>query len=387
MRIASVTDYREAARRRLPTFLFEYIDGGAYDEVTLRNNVKDLQQVALRQRVLRDVSELDVSTQLFGDTLGLPVVLAPVGLTGLYARRGEVQAARAARRHGVPQCLSTMAVCSIEEVAGAVAAPWFQLYMLKDRGFMREMLARAWAAGSRVLVFTVDLPVPGARYRDMRSGLIPQPGLGGSLRRLGQLACRPEWVWGVGINGRPHQLGNVAPVLGRQSGLEDFLGWVSGNFDPSVTWKDLDFIRAEWPGPIVIKGVLDPDDAVEAVRVGAEGIVVSNHGGRQLDGAISSARALPRIADRVGNDLTVLVDGGVRSGLDVARMLALGASGVMLGRAWVYALAARGEAGVDHVLSLITAELKVAMALTGVCRVQDFNREALENRTDSQPVI
>ena len=378
MKIASSGDYREAARRRLPEFLFEYIDGGSYDEVTLRRNVEDLQALALRQRVLRDVSELDLSTELFGERLEMPVVLAPVGLTGMYARRGEVQAARAARANGVVQCLSTMSVCSIEEVSQSVGAPWFQLYMIKDRGFMRELMARAWAAGSRVLVFTVDLPVPGARYRDVRAGLAPAPGPAGAMRRFWQLATRPEWVWDVGLRGGPHKLGNIAPVLGERSGMEDFLGWTRKNFDASVTWADLDFIRSEWKGPVVVKGVLDADDAREAVRVGADGIVVSNHGGRQLDGVVSSARALPKIADTVGDDLTVLVDGGVRSGLDVARMLSLGARGVMLGRAWVYALGARGEQGVDRVLKLMAAELRVAMALTGVTKVSDFNRSCLE---------
>lgn len=378
MQIASSGDYREAARRRLPEFLFEYIDGGSYDEVTLRRNVDDLRALALRQRVLRDVAELDLSTEIFGERLEMPVVLAPVGLTGMYARRGEVQAARAAKANGVPQCLSTMSVCSIEEVTEAVRAPWFQLYMIKDRGFMRELMARAWAAGSRVLVFTVDLPVPGARYRDVRAGLAPAPGAAGAMRRFWQLATRPQWVWDVGLNGGPHNLGNIAPVLREQSGMEDFLGWTRKNFDASVTWSDLDFIRAAWNGPVVIKGVLDTDDAREAVRAGADGIVVSNHGGRQLDGVVSSARALPKIADKVGGDLTVLVDGGVRSGLDVARMLSLGAQGVMLGRAWVYALGARGEAGVDHVLKLMAAELRVAMALTGVTKVSDFNRSCLD---------
>lgn len=378
MMIASAMDYREAARRRLPEFLFEYIDGGSYDEVTLARNVEDLRRVALRQRVLRDVSALDLSTVVFGEPMDLPVVLAPVGLTGLYARRGEVQAARAARAHGVVQCLSAMSVCSIEEVSQAVCPPWFQLYMLRDRGFMRELLARAWTAGSRVLVFTVDLPVPGARYRDVRSGLTQGPGVAGALRRVWQLAARPAWVWDVGLKGRPHSLGNVAPVLGETSGLEDFLGWIGRNFDPRITWADLDFIRSEWKGKVVIKGILDPDDARDAVRAGADGLVVSNHGGRQLDGALSTAVALPRVVDRVGGELTILADGGVRSGLDVARMLSLGADAVMLGRAWVYALAACGEAGVDHLLGLMASELRVAMALTGVSRISDFGASCIE---------
>ena len=378
MRIASPLDYRELARRRLPRFLFDYIDGGAYAEVTLRRNVEDLEAVALRQRVLRDVSDIDLSTELFGRRQALPVVLGPVGLSGLSVRRGEAQAARAADGAGVPMCLSTMSVCSLDEVAGAITNPlWFQLYMTRDRGFMRDLLARAKAAGCRTLVLTVDLPVAGARYRDVRSGLVPAPGLAGRIARWAQIASRPRWAWDVGLHGRPHQLGNIAPVLGRASGLEDFFGWIGANFDPSVTWKDLDFVRANWDGPLVLKGVLDPDDAREAVRVGADGIVVSNHGGRQLDGVVSSARALPGIADAVGDRMTVLVDGGVRSGLDVVRMLALGAKGVLLGRAWAYALAGGGQAGVTHMLRLMQAEMRVAMALTGETRVSELDRGCL----------
>jgi L-lactate dehydrogenase (cytochrome) len=308
----------------------------------------------------------------------LPIALGPIGLAGMNARRGEVQAARAAAAAGVPFCLSTVSACAIDEVAAGAKAPfWFQLYMIRDRGFMRELLAKARAAGCPVLVFTVDMPVPGSRYRDVRSGLAGAPGLAGALRRLGQAALRPDWAWDVGVCGRPHQLGNVAPVLGANSGLEDFFAWMRNNFDPTVSWKDLEFIRREWDGPLVIKGVLDADDAREAAAIGAEGLIVSNHGGRQLDGVLSTARALPPIAEAVGDRMTVLADGGVRSGLDVARMLALGAKGVLLGRAWAYALAGRGEAGVAHLLQLMEAELKVAMALTGVTSADRFGPDAL----------
>lgn len=378
MKAASVADYRVLARRRLPHFLFEYIDGGSYGEVTLRRNVADLEQVALRQRVLRDVSALDLSTRFFGRSVDMPVALAPVGLAGMNARRGEVQAARAAAAANIPFCLSTVSACPIDEVASAVPqALWFQLYMIRDRGFMRDLLVKAREARCSTLLFTVDMPVPGTRYRDYRSGLAGASGMAGGLRRLLQGAMRPRWAWDVGIRGRPHSLGNVAPVLGDRTGLEDFFAWMRGNFDPSVSWCDLEFIRAEWDGPLVIKGILDPEDARQAAKLGADGIVVSNHGGRQLDGVPSTASALPAIADAVGGDLTILADGGVRSGLDVVRLLALGAQGVLLGRAWAYALAGGGEAGVRHILELIRAEMRVAMALTGVTGIDQITRDIL----------
>lgn len=377
-RIASVSDYRELARRRLPHFLFEYVDGGSYDEITLRRNQDDLRQISLRQRVMRDVSTLDVSTTLLGQASRLPIALAPIGLAGMLARRGEVQAARAAHDFGVPFTLSTVSACSLGEVTRAVTDPvWFQLYMIRDRGFMRDLIARAQAARCSALVFTVDMPVPGARYRDYRSGLAGAAGPAGTLRRMGQAMLRPDWAWDVGVMGRPHKLGNVAPVLGKRSGLDDFFAWMRANFDPGVTWRDLEWVRSEWKGPLVLKGVLDSDDARAAVGSGADGLVVSNHGGRQLDGVPSSARALPVIAQAVGGQTTILADGGIRSGLDVVRMLALGANGVLIGRAWAYALAARGEAGVAHVLRLIEAEMRVAMALTGVTRIADITPDIL----------
>ncbi|TCJ39145.1 FMN-dependent L-lactate dehydrogenase LldD [Parafrankia sp. BMG5.11] len=375
---ASALDYRELARRRLPRFLFDYIDGGSYSEVTLGRNLADLGQIALRQRVMRDVSDLDLSCELFGTRYALPVALAPIGLAGLNARRGERQAARAAETRGVPFTLSTVSACTIEEVASATTAPfWFQLYMIRDRGFMRDLMARAKSAGCVALVFTVDMPVPGSRYRDYHSGLAGAPGFTGSVRRAWQAALRPGWAWDVGLHGRPHSLGNVAPVLQDSSGIEDFFAWMRANFDPSVSWRDLDFIRAEWDGPLIIKGILDAEDAEQAVKLGADGIVVSNHGGRQLDGVPSTARALAPIVQSVAGRLTIMADGGVRSGLDVVRMLALGADAVLIGRAWAYALAARGQAGVDHVLSLIEAEMRVAMALTGTTSIAQITEDIL----------
>ncbi|WP_298808670.1 FMN-dependent L-lactate dehydrogenase LldD [uncultured Sphingomonas sp.] len=375
MIISAPTDFREAARRRLPRFLFDYIDGGANAEHTLRRNVEDLSGIALRQRVLRDVADLHLDTELFGRKLAMPVVLAPVGLTGMYARRGETQAARAAAKAGVPFTLSTVSVCSIAEVQAASSAPiWFQLYVLKDRGFMRDALERAQAAGVQTLIFTVDMPVPGSRYRDRHSGM---SGPGAPVRRVAQAMTHPHWAWNVGLRGRPHDLGNISAYRGHPTALEDYIGWLGANFDPSISWRDLEWIRDFWKGSMVIKGILDEGDARDAVRFGADGIVVSNHGGRQLDGVLSSARALPAIADAVSGSLKILADSGIRSGLDVVRMLALGADTVMIGRAFIYALAAAGEAGVSELLNLFAAEVRVAMALTGAKSIADLDRGAL----------
>ncbi|WP_345247996.1 FMN-dependent L-lactate dehydrogenase LldD [Pigmentiphaga soli] len=376
MIISSCTDYRAAAQSKLPPFLFHYVDGGAYAERTLRRNVDDLADIALRQRVLRNMSELSLETRLFGETLAMPVALAPVGLAGMLARRGEVQAARAADRKGIPFTLSTVSVCPIEEVAPGLSRPmWFQLYVLKDRGFMRNALERAQAAGCSTLVFTVDMPVPGARYRDAHSGM---SGPRAEWRRYLQAMRHPAWSWDVGLFGRPHDLGNVSAYRGRPTGLEDYIGWLAANFDPSISWKDLEWIRDFWKGPMVIKGILDPEDARDAVRFGADGIVVSNHGGRQLDGVLSSARALPPIADAVKGQLAILADGGVRNGLDVVRMLALGADTVLLGRAFAYALAVGGEAGVANLLGLIEREMRVAMTLTGAKSIAEINVDLLD---------
>jgi L-lactate dehydrogenase (cytochrome) len=358
------------ARARLPHFLFEYLDGGSYDEATLRRNVDDLQAIALKQRVLRDVSNIDLSADLFGKRWAMPVGLGPVGLAGLYARRGEVQAARAAAAANVPFALSTVGACSLREVARLGNVPWYQLYFVKDRGFVAQMIDTAREAGCEALVLTVDLAVPGSRYRDARAA-------GAGLRRAVQLASRPGWLWDVGLHGKPHSLGNLEPIVGSKAPLSDFQAWIHANFDPSVTWKDVTWVREQWKGPLIIKGILDPDDARQAAASGADAIVVSNHGGRQLDGALSSARALPAIADALGGIMPILADSGVRSGLDVVRMLALGADFVLLGRAWAYALAGGGEAGVAHVLQLIEAEMRVAMALTGCTRIDEVDRSAL----------
>ncbi len=375
MIISSSADYRAAAQKFLPPFLFHYIDGGAYAEQTLRRNVDDLASVALRQRVLKDMSQLDTGIELFGEKLAIPVALSPVGLTGMYRRRGEVQAARAADAHGIPFTMSSVSVCPIEEVVPKIKRPmWFQLYVLKDRGFMQNALERAQAAGCSTLVFTVDMPVPGARYRDAHSGM---SGPNAPLRRYWQAMTHPRWAWDVGLLGRPHDLGNISAYRGSPTGLQDYMGYLSANFDPSISWKDLEWIRAFWKGPMVIKGILDPEDAKDAVRFGADGIIVSNHGGRQLDGVLSSARALPAIADAVKGQIKILADSGIRNGLDVVRAIALGADCAMIGRAYIYALATAGEAGVKHLLELLEKEMRVAMTLTSVAKVADITGELL----------
>ena len=380
MIISASTDYRAAAKRKLPPFLFHYVDGGAYAEYTLRRNVEDLASIALRQRVLRNMSELSLETQLFGETLSMPVALAPVGLTGMLARRGEVQAARAADKKGIPFTLSTVSVCPIEEVAPAIKRPmWFQLYVLKDRGFMKNALERAKAAGVTTLVFTVDMPTPGARYRDAHSGM---SGPNANMRRMLQAMMHPFWAWDVGLHGKPHDLGNITTYRGHTTGLEDYIGWLAANFDPSISWKDLEWIREFWDGPMVIKGILDADDARDAVTFGADGIIVSNHGGRQLDGVLSSARAMPAIADAVKGDLKILADSGIRNGLDVVRMIALGADTVLLGRAFAYALAVDGEAGVTNLLDLIEKEMRVAMVLTGAKTISEITTDSLVREVD-----
>ncbi|MBK5351420.1 FMN-dependent L-lactate dehydrogenase LldD [Pseudomonas sp. TH41] len=375
MIISSASDYREAARRKLPRFLFDYIDGGAYAEHTLRANSADLTDISLRQRILKNVETLSLETTLFDQPLSMPIILAPVGLTGMFARRGEVQAVKAAENKGIPLCLSTVSVCSIEEVSTqSQQSIWFQLYVLKDRGFMKNALERAKAAGVKNLVFTVDMPTPGARYRDAHSGM---SGPFAASRRIFQAMTKPDWAFNVGVMGRPHDLGNISKYLGKAVTLEDYMGWLANNFDPSISWSDLEWIRDFWKGPMIIKGILDPQDARDAVSFGADGIVVSNHGGRQLDGVLSTARALPPIMQAVGNDLTVLVDSGIRSGLDVVRMLALGAKGVLLGRSMAYALAADGQRGVENMLDIFAREMRVAMTLTGVTSIGQIDESTL----------
>jgi len=375
---ANIEDYRILAKRRLPKFLFEYIDGGAFSETTLRNNASDFQNIGVRQRVLRDISSVDTSCTVFGEKLSLPLILGPVGIAGLNARRGEVLAAQAAEEKGVPFCLSTVGVCTIDEVRKNVEKPaWFQLYMIKDRGFLNSILDRARDAGTKNLVFTVDMPIPSSRYRDIRSGLSGGSMLRRQSARLMQSMIRPRWAWDVGLLGRPHNLGNVAPALGKNAGIDEFWAWMSENFDPSVTWKTLETIRENWKGNLIIKGILDPQDALEAKNIGADGVIVSNHGGRQLDGAMSTITALPEIVDALQGDIPTILDGGVRTGLDIVRAVATGASAVMIGRPWVYGLAARKKQGVKEVISILENEMRVAIGLSGHTCIEDLNRDML----------
>ncbi|MCY1412411.1 L-lactate dehydrogenase [compost metagenome] len=375
---ATAADYRALAHARLPAFLFDYIDGGATDEHTLQANVADWQNVSPRQRVLINVERIDTRTTLAGQACALPLALAPVGLAGMMARRGEVQAARAAQAQQVPFTLSTVGICSIDEVQAATSSlNWFQLYMLRDRGIVRAILEKVWAAGCRTLVFTVDLPLPGMRHRDTRHGL-NAGGLRPALVRARQVLARPGWLWDVVLRGQPLVFGSLSAQVPDARDLDAFKNWVDSQFDPSVTWADIEWLRGLWPGTLILKGILDTEDARRAVGVGAEALVVSNHGGRQLDGVPSTARKLPEIAQAVGADAEVLVDGGVRSGTDLFRALALGARGVLVGRPWVWALAGAGESGVRALIASWQRELLLAMTLAGVTRVADIGPSHLD---------
>ncbi len=375
---ATVLDYRELARRRLPRQLFDYIDGAAYEEATMRANVADLEQVLLRQIVMRDVSRRDQQTEVLGQHLALPVILAPVGLAGMFARRAEVQAARAAESAGVPFVESTVSICPVEEVAGATQAPpWFQLYVMRDRAYAEDLMSRAHAVGSPVLVLTIDLAVVGARHRDTRNAVVGEPSAWGKARRAIDLLSHPRWVRSVGLGGKPLTFGNLEKAVPGAGTPDSFREWVDAQFDPSVTWEDIAWVREHWSGRLVVKGVLDPEDARRAIDAGVDGIVVSNHGGRQLDSVPSTVRALPAVVDAVEGRVEVMVDGGVRTGLDVVKMLALGARAVLLGRAWAWAVAARGEAGVRHMLEVMRADIDVALALTGSTSVADLGRSSL----------
>ena len=371
-------DYRELARRRLPRQLFDYVDGGAYEEATMRANVTDLERILLRQVVMRDVSTREQSVEVLSQQLAFPVILGPVGLGGMLASRAEVQAARAAEAAGVPFVESTVSVCSIEEVArGTSTPPWFQLYVMRDRGYAEELMARARAVHAPVLILTIDLAVVGARHRDTRNAVVGSPSLRAKLLRGLDLVSHPQWIRNVPLGGKPLTFGNLEKAVPDANTPTAFRKWVDAQFDPSVTWDDIEWVRENWDGKLIVKGVLDPDDARKAVQVGVDGVVVSNHGGRQLDSVPSTSRALPAIADAVGGDVEVLADGGVRSGLDVVKLIALGARAVLIGRAWAWAVAARGEPGVRHVLKVLRSDIDVALGLTGQTSIAGVDRSAL----------
>jgi L-lactate dehydrogenase (cytochrome) len=373
---ATTEDYRRLSRRRLPRFLFDYIDGGANDELTMAANVADFARVQLRQRVLRDVSGIDTSTTLAGQSAAMPLALAPVGMAGMFSRRGEVIGVRAAERAGVPFTLSTVGVCPLAELRAASTQPfWFQLYMLRDRGVVKALLERAREHGVDVLAFTVDLPLPGMRQRDFRNGMNGNAGVLGKLRSALDLLCSPGWVLDVGLRGKPHTLGNLSEFIAGAASLQGYKDFIGSNFDPAVTWRDIEWLRGQWTGKLLLKGVLEVEDARAAVAAGADGVIVSNHGGRQLDSVRSSIAALPAIAQAVGADCEVLMDGGVRSGLDVLKAVALGARGVLIGRPWVWAASGGGQRGLEHLLGVFREELRIGMALTGAKRVADIDRE------------
>ena len=375
---STAADYRALAARRLPRFLFDYVDGGAGEEHSLAVNCSDFAALKLRQRVLVDVDGVDTRTTLAGEACALPLALAPIGLAGMMARRGEAQAARVAEAAGVPFTLSTVGICPLAEVQAARTTPfWFQLYMLRDRGVVAALLDEAWAAGCRTLVFTVDLPLPGLRHRDVRNGLEAR-GAGACLTRIGHVLSHPRWLWDVAIRGKPLRFGCLARQVPDARNLDAFKRWVDAQFDASVTWRDIEWLRGRWKGRLLLKGILDVDDAKAAVQVGADGIVVSNHGGRQLDSTVSTIAMLPAVAQAVGSRTQVLLDGGVRSGVDIFKALALGAEGVLIGRPWVWALAGAGADGLRDYLAMLQRELHLTMTFAGVTRISDIGPHSLQ---------
>ena len=374
----TVLDYRRLAEKRLPRFLFDYIDGGAGEEKSMDANADDFLKLKLRQRVMCDVDNVDTSTTLFGQPASMPLVLAPVGLAGMMRRRGEVQGVRAATRAGIPFTTSTVGICSVEEVQAAAGKPaWFQLYMLRDRGLVTALLERAQQAGCTTLVFTVDLAVAGMRHRDSRNGMLVG-GVAGRVSKAWQIFTRPQWILDVGIKGKPHDFGNLREAVAGSKDLDEFKAFIADQFDPSVTWEDIASLRSQWKGPILIKGVMSADDARAAIDVGADGVIVSNHGGRQLEGVASSISKLPEVVAAVGDRAEVHMDGGVRSGTDVVKAVALGAKSVMIGRPWVWAMAARGEQGLVDLLQLFQKEIAVTLALMGVRRINEITPDLLE---------
>jgi len=374
--ITSIEDLRVIARRRIPRALFDYIDRGSYDEVTRNRNRDDLRALPLRQRVMVDVSQLTVATTVLGEPWKMPVALAPTGLTGFFHRDGEIEAARAARTAGVPFCLSTMSICSIEDVRAAVEGNfWFQLYLMRDRGFNEALIARAREARCSALMVTLDLPLQALRRRDPKNGLSVPPRL--TAANAWEILMRPRWLSSV-LLGKRRTLGNLASFFPKR-GIGELSEWVGGQFDPSITWKDVAWVRERWPGKLIVKGVLDAEDARLAHATGVDAIVVSNHGGRQLDGATSTIAALPRVVDAVAGRCEVLLDGGITSGQDVLKALALGARACLTGKAYLYGLSALGGDGVTLALDIIRRELEVSMALTGLNDVRNVDSRVLVN--------
>jgi len=373
--ITCIEDLRQLSGRRIPKMFFDYAEAGSYAEQTLRANRADMERIKLRQRVLVDVSNRDLGTTIIGEPVPLPLGLGPVALTGMQHRDGEIAACRAAQAAGLPYCLSTMSICSIEDVAEEVDKPfWFQLYVMKDRGFVKSLIERAAAAKCSALVLTIDLQVLGERHCDRKNGLSVPPAI--RLKNVLDIATKPAWVWGM-LRGKRKTFGNLAGYTPSDANVASLASWISTQFDPALSWQDVEWVRSLWPGKLILKGVLDVEDARLAAKSGADAIVVSNHGGRQLDGAPSSISALPTVADAVGSDIEVMFDGGIRSGQDLMRALALGARSCLIGLSYIFGLGAGGQAGVTRAIEIIRDELDVTMALCGVNRVRDIDRQVI----------
>lgn len=373
--VTTIRDLREIAMRRVPRAVFDYADRGSYEEITLRDNRADLDAIQLRSRVMIDVADRSTATDIVGVPSALPLAIAPTGLTGLFHGDGEIHGARAARDAGIPFCLSTMSICTIEDVAEAVGGPfWFQLYMMKDRGFCASLLERARLAGCSALVLTLDLQVQGQRHHDVKSGLTVPPRL--TAKNAFNVATKPAWIMSM-LKAKRRSFGNLEGRIPDADSLTTLSQWIAGQFDPSLSWKDLEWVRARWPGKLILKGILDPRDAAIAADSGADAIIVSNHGGRQLDGALSSVRALPEVVSAVAGRTEIMFDGGIMSGQDVLKACALGASSCLIGKAFLYALAANGYEGVRTAIEIIRKELDVSMALAGVTTLKDVNRTIL----------
>jgi L-lactate dehydrogenase (cytochrome) len=381
--IACIEDLRALARRKVPKAFFEYADGGSYNEETLRANRADLEPIKLRQRVMVDVSERSLATTIIGQKVSAPFALAPIGLCGMQYGDGEILSAQAAEEAEIPFILSTMSINSIEQVAEATTKPfWFQLYVIRDRGFSKDILSRAAKAGCSALVLTVDLQVLGQRHRDIRNGMTVPPQI--RLKNIIDMATKPEWVFSI-LKGKSKTFGNLA---GHVKGMDDVTSlaqWTNHQFDPALNWKDVDWIKKVWPGKLIIKGILDVEDAKTAVKLGADAVIVSNHGGRQLDGAPSSISALPAIAQAVGSDTEVLFDGGIRTGSDMLRALALGARACLIGRAYIYGLGAGGKVGVAKAIDILKKELSVAMALTGTTSIKGIGPQIIVGGEQKKP--
>ncbi len=370
-----IEDLRQTARRKVPRAFFEYAEGGSYAEQTLAANRADLERIKLRQRVLVDVSSRSTRTTILGKPAALPLALAPVGLCGMQRGDGEILACRAAQQAGIPFCLSTMSICSIEDVAAAVDKPfWFQLYVMKDRGFVRTLIERAAAAKCSALVLTVDLQILGQRHRDIKNGMTVPPEL--RIKNIIDIASKPAWALSI-ARGKRKTFGNIAGHIGGMENMNSLSQWIAGQFDPTLSWKDVEWIAGLWPGKLILKGILDVEDARIAAKTGAAALVVSNHGGRQLDGAPSSIAVLAPIVEAVGTSIEVLFDGGIRSGQDVMRALALGARACLCGRAYIYGLGAGGQAGVARAIEIIRSELDVSMALTGKSAIDEIDRRVI----------